>query len=131
LISGEFVFDFRRVRVLKLQRAWTAGVLWAATISIALGATGRPVVAQPVVARISTTSPPTEQTAAEKREDLLDINTATAAQLKALPGMGDEYVRRIIAGRPYSAKNQLVGRGVLPAVAYNKIAGRIIAHRLK
>ena len=60
--------------------------------------------------------------------NLVDINTATAAQLKALPGMGDEYVRRIIAGRPYTAKNQLLSRGVLPQAAYERIAPLIIAH---
>ena len=59
----------------------------------------------------------------------LDINTATPAQLKSLPGMGDAYVRRIIAGRPYTAKNQLVLRGVLPQAAYEQISSRIIAHR--
>ena len=62
---------------------------------------------------------------------LLDINTATAAQLKALPGMGDEYVRRIIAGRPYTAKNQLTTRGILPQSAYEQVRDLIIAHRPK
>jgi competence protein ComEA len=61
--------------------------------------------------------------------DLLDINTATAAELKALPGMGDAYVRRVIAGRPYTAKNQLTTRGVLPVEAYTQIKDLIIAHR--
>jgi competence protein ComEA len=60
---------------------------------------------------------------------LLDLNTATPAQLKSLPGMGDAYVRRIIDGRPYTAKNQLVTRGVLPQPAYDKISSRIIAKR--
>jgi DNA uptake protein ComE-like DNA-binding protein len=60
---------------------------------------------------------------------LLDINTATPAQLKVLPGMGDAYVRRVIAGRPYTAKNQLVTRGVLPQQVYAKFQNRIIAHR--
>ena len=64
-------------------------------------------------------------------EGLLDINTATAAQLKALPGMGDAYVRRVIAGRPYTAKNQLTMRGILPVAAYDKIKPEIIAHRVK
>ncbi|MGP8261171.1 MAG: ComEA family DNA-binding protein [Acidobacteriaceae bacterium] len=64
-------------------------------------------------------------------KDLLDINTASAAQLKALPGMGDEYVRRIIAGRPYTAKNQLTTRGILPQSAYEQVRDLIIAHRPK
>ena len=72
------------------------------------------------------------QTVAERiaaTGDLLDINTATAAELKALPGMGDAYVQRVIAGRPYTAKNQLTTRGILPAEAYAKIKDLIIAHR--
>jgi competence protein ComEA len=75
-----------------------------------------------------------QQTIAEKiaaSKDLLDINTATPAQLKALPGMGDAYVQRVIAGRPYTAKNQLTTRGILPAAAYEKIKEQIIAHRPK
>lgn len=61
--------------------------------------------------------------------DLLDINTASPAQLNALPGFGPAYTRRVIAGRPYSAKNQLVTRGVLPKSAYDLVSSRIIAHR--
>ncbi len=81
-----------------------------------------------------TTQTPPPQTIADKiaaSKDLLDINTATPAQLKALPGMGDAYVARVIAGRPYTAKNQLTTRGILPADEYEKIKPLIIAHRPK
>jgi DNA uptake protein ComE-like DNA-binding protein len=61
----------------------------------------------------------------------MDINTATAEQLKTLPGIGDAYAARIIGGRPYTAKNQLVQRGVLPQNVYAGIADAIIAHRPK
>lgn len=74
------------------------------------------------------------QSIAEKiavSKQLLDINTATAAELSALPGMGAAYTQRVIAGRPYSAKNQLVQRGILPESAYTKIKEYIIAHRVK
>lgn len=59
----------------------------------------------------------------------LDLNTATPAQLKALPGMGDAYVRRILDGRPYTAKNQLTTRGILPQTAYDGIKDAIVARR--
>jgi competence protein ComEA len=77
---------------------------------------------------------PAKQTIAEKiaaSKQLLDINTATAAQLQALPGMGEAYAARIIAGRPYTAKNQLAGRGILPKDEYERIRERIVAHRPK
>ncbi|MEO6806628.1 MAG: helix-hairpin-helix domain-containing protein [Edaphobacter sp.] len=61
----------------------------------------------------------------------LDINTATPDQLKAFPGIGDAYSKRIIDGRPYTAKNQLVTRGILPAATYNKIKDQIIASKPK
>jgi DNA uptake protein ComE-like DNA-binding protein len=62
---------------------------------------------------------------------LLDINTATPDQLKAFNGIGDVYAKRIIDGRPYTAKNQLLTRGILPASAYNKIKDQIIASKPK
>lgn len=77
---------------------------------------------------------PTKPSISEKiaaDRDKLDINTATAAQLKALPGIGDAYAARIIAGRPYTMKNQLTKRGILPESAYSAIAEKIIAHRPK
>ena len=61
----------------------------------------------------------------------LDINTATADQLKAFPGIGDAYSKRIIDGRPYTAKNQLVTRGILPQSTYDKIKDKIIASHPK
>jgi len=61
----------------------------------------------------------------------IDINTATIDQLKAFPGIGDAYSKRIVDGRPYANKNQLLSKGILPAATYNKIKENIIATQPK
>ena len=76
---------------------------------------------------------PVTSAAAQKpdKADLLDINTATPDQLKQLTGIGDAYAKRIVDGRPYVMKTQLVSHGILPQPVYAKISDSIIAKHPK
>ena len=93
------------------------------------------LVAAPAFAQETKTETKTEtksETAKKpKRSELMDINTATADQLKTLPGMTDDIAKKVIAGRPYTGKDQLLKQKIVDADEYTKLRPLIIAKQPK
>ena len=99
--------------------------LLAVSVTTATAAAQAASTAQP-----STPAAPAHATPAYETEKI-DINTATKDQLKALPGIGDAYSQKIIDGRPYRTKRDLVSKSLIPLATYNKIKDKIIAKQPK
>ncbi|MGC1130363.1 MAG: helix-hairpin-helix domain-containing protein [Candidatus Acidiferrales bacterium] len=102
------------------MKKWTPAVLIfaASLLFVFAGVTHGNNAATPAIHAQASTAP---------TANLVDINSATKDQLDGLPGIGAAYSQKIIDGRPYHAKTDLVRKKIIPQATYNKIAKLIIA----
>lgn len=101
-----------------------ARLLAVAALSLSLWAVPGPQAAKTAKAHPNSPMAPSDTAPAA---GLIDINSASADQLDTLPGIGPALAKKIIAGRPYKGKDELVQKKVIPASTYQKIKGMIIA----
>ena len=104
------------------------GVVATLGIAAAAQTAAAPAKSATPASKSTTAVPVAKKPVASK---IVDINTASVDELKALPGVGDAYAQKIVDGRPYKGRNELLDRKIVPADVYSKIRLSVKARQPK
>jgi competence protein ComEA len=112
---------------MKTNRIFSFILITLLTVALPLGAQTKSKSTPKAQAPAAKSAPAAKTTPAPNT--LIDLNSATKAELETLPGIGDAYADKIIAGRPYARKDQLVTKKIIPQTTFDKIKDNVIARQ--